>query len=62
MLSRGQWIFAIVFLIFFTIIVMRSYRRDKKLHDRNYKGVKWVLVSFISFIIFLFLVKFFLKN
>lgn len=62
MFSRGQLIFALVFLIFFTIVVVLSYQRDKKLHKRNYKGVKWVMITFIGFIIFLFLVKYFLKN
>ncbi len=62
MFSQGQLIFAILFLIFFTFIVILSYRKDKKLHNRNYKGVKWVIISFASFIIFLFLIKYFLKS
>lgn len=62
MFSQGQLVFAILFLIFFTIIVVLSYRKDQKLHNRNYKGVKWVMISFISFVIFLFLVKYFLKS
>ena len=38
------------------------YRKEKKLHQKNYKGVQWILLTFIIFIIFLFAVKHFLKN
>ena len=62
MFSTGQLIFAALFLIVFIAIVSFSYRKDKKLHKKNYKGVTWVLISFVTFIIFLFLIKHFLKN
>ncbi len=62
MFSTGQLIFAALFLIVFIAIISFSYRKDKKLHKKNYKGVIWVLVSFVTFIIFLFLIKHFLKN
>lgn len=62
MFSTGQLIFAALFFIVFVTIVALSYRKDKKLHKKNYKGVIWILVSFISFIIILFLIKYFLKN
>nr|WP_258539024.1 hypothetical protein [Allomuricauda abyssi] len=62
MFSTGQVIFAALFFIVFVVIIASSYRKDKKLHKKNYRGVIWILVSFISFIIILFLIKYFLKN
>nr|WP_108246501.1 MULTISPECIES: hypothetical protein [Allomuricauda] len=62
MFSTGQVIFAALFFIVFVVIIASSYRKDKKLHKKNYRGVIWILVSFISFIIILFLIKHFLKN
>ncbi|MFN3136653.1 MAG: hypothetical protein ACE37L_03150 [Allomuricauda sp.] len=62
MFSTGQLIFAALFFIAFVVIISLSYRKDKKLHKKNYKGVIWILVSFITFIIILFIIKFFLKN
>lgn len=62
MFSTGQLIFAALFFIAFVIIISLSYQKDKKLHKKNYKGVIWILVSFITFIIILFIIKFFLKN
>ena len=62
MFSKGQLIFAILFVILFTIFIIRSYRRDKKLHNKNYKGVRWVGLAFITFVIILFIIKFLLKN
>lgn len=62
MFSTGQLIFAALFFIFFVVIIIFSYRKDKKLHKKNYKGVARILISFIIFIIILFLIKHFLKN
>nr|WP_242527941.1 hypothetical protein [Muricauda sp. CAU 1633] len=62
MFSTGQLIFAALFLIVFIAIISFSYKKDKKLHKKNYKGVLWILVSFVTFIIILFLIKYFLKN
>nr|WP_297786134.1 hypothetical protein [uncultured Allomuricauda sp.] len=62
MFSTGQIIFAALFFIAFIVIISLSYRKDKKLHKKNYKGVIWILISFITFIIILFLIKYFLKN
>ncbi|GGD91832.1 hypothetical protein GCM10011312_14540 [Planktosalinus lacus] len=61
MFTSGQWIVAIIFVIAFIILMIYSYNKDKKLHKKNYKGVIWVLVGFISFILFLFLIKFLMK-
>ncbi len=62
MFSSGQLIFALFFVVAFTFLMILSYRKDKKLHQRNYKGVTWVLVSFVIFVLALFLIKHFLKN
>jgi len=62
MFSTGQLIFAALFVVVFIVIIALSYRKDKNMHKKNYKGVKWVLISFITFVIILFLIKYFLKN
>lgn len=62
MFSTGQIIFAILFAISFIIIIVLSYKKDKKLHLKNYQGVRWVVIAFLVFILLLFLIKFTLKN
>nr|WP_246200183.1 hypothetical protein [Maribacter luteus] len=62
MFSTGQLIFAILFIIVFAIIITGTYKKDKKLHNKNYKGVKWVGIIFIIFLTILFIIKFLLKN
>ncbi len=62
MFSTGQIIFACVFALGFVIILFYAYHKDKKLHLKNYKGVKWVALVFLFFIIILFILKYFLKN
>lgn len=62
MFSSGQLIFAAFFFIAFVIITAISYRKDKALHKKYYKGSIWVLVGFLVFIAFLFFIKYFVKN
>ena len=62
MFSTGQLIFAAVFVLLFASALAFSYKKDKKLHQKNYKGVKWVGIVFILFIIILFGIKYMLKN
>ena len=62
MFSTGQLIFAGLFFITFVIIIIISYQKDKKLHLKNYQGVKWVGFFFLIFILILFLIKTTLKN
>lgn len=62
MLTEGQLIFAIIFLICFLIIIILSYRKDKKIHHKNYKNVKWVLIGFLIFIAAIVLIKNMMKN
>lgn len=62
MFSTGQIVFALLFAIVFIAIIIFSYRKDKKLHLKNYKGVKWIALAFIAFILTLFLIKYTLKT
>ncbi|WP_317043445.1 hypothetical protein [Nonlabens spongiae] len=62
MFSEGQIYFAIAFFVVFVIITVMMYRRDKKLHKKNYKGVPWILVGFLAFFLLLIALKFGLKG
>ncbi len=62
MFSRGQLTFGALFFVVFVIIIVFMYRKDKNLHLKNYKGVKWVLVGFLSFFALLLCIKFLLKS
>ena len=58
MFSNGQIIFAVLFAVVFSIIIFITYKKDKKLHLKNYKGVKWVGILFVIFLLILFLIKY----
>jgi membrane protease YdiL (CAAX protease family) len=63
MFSTGQIYFAIIFVIVFVTIMFFVYKKDLNLHKLHYKGSsKWVLVGFISFVVILFILKYYLKN
>ncbi len=62
MFSTGQIIFAAFFVVAFAFFIVLSYKKDKKLHSKNYQGVKWVGIIFIIFLLILFAIKYFLKN
>lgn len=62
MFTTGQLVFAVLFFIVFVIVMIYSYRGDKKLHKKYYKGSLWILVGFIVFILFLLFVKTYLKD
>lgn len=57
MFTKGQWIFALLFLVAFTIALIYTYRKDLKLHRKYYKGSVWVLIAFIAFILFIVALK-----
>jgi TctA family transporter len=61
MFTTGQLIFAIVAIIIFVIVLFLSYRGDKKLHKKQYKGSLWILVGFLIFLGLLFLMKSYFK-
>jgi Mn2+/Fe2+ NRAMP family transporter len=62
MFSTGQIVFALLFIIAFAIVMVFAYKKDLKLHNKNYKGVKWVGLFFILFLIILVGLKQFLRN
>lgn len=62
MFSKGQIIFAVIFTILFFTFLVLSYRKDKKIHSKNYKGVQWVGIIFIIFLLILFCIKYLLKD
>jgi hypothetical protein len=62
MFSSGQWTFVIFFIIVFIIALFFSYRKDKVLHKKHYKGSIWVLVGFIAFVVLLVAFKNWLKK
>ncbi len=62
MFSSGQWAFVIFFVIAFVIVLFFSYRKDKVLHKKYYKGSIWVLIGFIVFVFLLVLFKNWLKQ
>jgi len=62
MFSTGQTYFAIFFIIVFSIIMTYVYRKDLKQLKLQYKGVYWIFFSFLTFILLLFVIKFFLKD
>ncbi|MES2864455.1 MAG: hypothetical protein V4666_10080 [Bacteroidota bacterium] len=62
MFSKGQTIFAIAFALVFITIIVFMYLKDKSIHKQQYKGVKWVLLGFLLFILFLFLIKGYIKE
>lgn len=61
MFSTGQLVFAGLFVITFVIIIVISYKKDTRLHKKQYKGSIWVLVAFLAFIALLFVLKGFLN-
>jgi len=62
MFTQGQWIFAAFFVAAFITIMIFSYKGDKKLHKKYYKGSIFILFGFIAFIIILFIMKLLLKS
>ncbi|NNL08624.1 MAG: hypothetical protein HKP38_05315 [Croceitalea sp.] len=62
MFSSGQLIFALLFVVAFVITMVLVYRKDSKLHAKNYKGTKWIFAAFVTFIVILLIIKYLLKN
>ena len=59
MFSSGQLIFAVLFVIVFTSLIIIMYRKDAKGHRIHYAGTYKVLIGFILAIIALFMIKVF---
>ncbi|RRO21889.1 hypothetical protein [Flavobacteriaceae bacterium 14752] len=62
MFTTGQWIFAAFFVVAFVVLMLFSYKKDKALHKKYYKGSFYVLVGFLVFIVILFIMKTLLKS
>lgn len=57
MFTKGQLIFAIIFVIIFTVVIIDSYKKDVRFLKNTYKGVRWVLIGFIIFFSILVILK-----
>jgi cytochrome bd-type quinol oxidase subunit 1 len=62
MFTTGQWIFAAFFVVAFIVLMLFSYKKDKVLHQKYYKGSFYILLGFLAFVVILFLMKTFLKS
>ncbi len=62
MFTTGQLIFAGLFVVGFITLLYFSYRGDKKLHKKQYKGTFWILIGFLAFIGFLVAIKYYMKQ
>ncbi|MEN9337208.1 MAG: hypothetical protein RLZZ500_2195 [Bacteroidota bacterium] len=62
MFTKGQLIFALIFVVAFVTAMIIAYRKDKALHQLFYKGNYKILLAFLGFILFLFLIKFVTKH
>ena len=45
--TKGQKIFAIVFIVSFIIMLFKAYQSDAAVHKANYKNVWVILVSMV---------------
>ena len=61
MFTKGQIIFSILFILAFAIVIWFAYKGDRRLHAKNYRGVKWIAVTFLLFVVALFCLKYWLK-
>lgn len=61
MFSTGQLIFAIAFILVFVVVIIRMYRKDRNWQRKQYKGVLWVLLFFITFVALLVFLKYILR-
>lgn len=62
MFSFGQLIFGICFFIVFVMIVIFSYKADKKQQPQYFKGSYKILIGFLIAFSLLLLVKFITKQ
>ncbi len=55
-ITKGHWIFAAFFALFFIFFLIWSYRKDLKIHNIHYKGSSLFLLSLIliSFLLYIF--------
>lgn len=58
MFSKGQLIFAVLFVIAFTILMIWSYRKDIKIHKKYYKNSFIVIIAVFLIIAIFTLITF----
>ncbi|TEW74940.1 hypothetical protein E2488_05285 [Gramella jeungdoensis] len=58
MFSKGQLIFAALFVIAFTILMIWSYRKDIKIHKKHYKNSFIVIIAVFLIIAIFTLITF----
>lgn len=58
MFSKGQLIFAALFVIAFTILMIWSYRKDIKIHKKYYKNTFIILIAVFLIIAIFTLITF----
>ena len=62
MFTGGRLIFSILFLVVFIFAIIYSYKKDRKVHFKNYKNTLWMLIGFIVFVIILTLLKYLINK
>ena len=58
MFSLGQLVFAVLFIICFSIVLFIAYKKDAKLHKKYYRGSTWLLLALIAFIALITTIQF----
>lgn len=58
MFSKGQLIFAALFVIAFTILMIWSYKKDIKIHKKHYKNSFIVIIAVFLIIAIFTLITF----
>lgn len=62
MFTKGQLIFAAIAIFVFFIVMLFSYRSDKKRDKSYFKNSYLVLIAFILFMGFLFFIKMYFEG
>ncbi len=62
MFSQGQLIFAAIFFIAFVVLMVFSYKGDRKRNKKYFKNSYIVLIAFLIFIAFLFYMKIYFEK
>ena len=62
MFSTSQLIFGLLFASTFVVLIRLSYKKDKQIHQKHYKGKRYVLIGFIVFVLLLLAAKLWLKQ
>ena len=58
MFSKGQLIFAVIFIIVFAISMVWSYKKDIKIHKKHYKNTFVVAIAIFLVIVIFTLITF----